>query len=81
MNAVESLRRLKVGDVAVIVKVAAGGELGRHIRDMGLAPGVEVMVMGRAPLNDPVELKVKGYCLALRNNEADHIMVRLEGRP
>lgn len=72
----ETIRRLKVGQSAVIDKIEARGELGRHIRDMGLVPGVEVTVIGRAPLNDPVELKLRGNCLALRNNEADFILVR-----
>lgn len=72
----ETLRMLKPGEEAVIAKVTANGELGRRIRDMGLVPGTKIMVMGRAPLKDPVEIKLKGYNLTLRNNEADHIMVQ-----
>ena len=72
----ESLRSLKPGEVAVVHKITVNGELGRRIRDMGLVPGTELMVMGRAPLKDPVEIKLKGYNLTLRNNEADHILVQ-----
>lgn len=53
----------------------ASGELGRRIRDMGLIPGAEVEVVGRAPLRDPVALRLPGFTLSLRNNEADYIVV------
>jgi ferrous iron transport protein A len=72
---------LKPGERAVIVKVTTGGELGRRIRDMGLVPGTRVQVLGRAPLKDPVEIKLRGYNLTLRNNEADHILVSREDVP
>ncbi len=72
-----SLRALEKGQHAVITDVTASGEMGRRIRDMGLVPGVELQVMGRAPLRDPVALRLMGFTLTLRNNEADHIVVRL----
>ena len=68
-----SLRRMKEGQKARIAHVQASGELGRRIRDMGLIPGVEVG--GRAPLRDPVALRLPGFTLSLRNNEADYIVV------
>lgn len=73
-NAV-SLRSLGVGEKARIARISAEGELGRRIRDMGLVPGAEVEVVGRAPLKDPVALRLKGFTLSLRNNEADNILV------
>lgn len=69
------LRRLAKEQKAKIVALQATGELGRRIRDMGLRPGVEIKVIGRAPLRDPVALKVNDITLTLRNNEADHIQV------
>ncbi|WP_243438864.1 FeoA family protein [Fundidesulfovibrio soli] len=69
------LRALKVGDKAIIARVNAEGELGRRIRDMGLVPGAEVEIVGRAPLKDPVALRLRGFTLSLRNNEADNIFV------
>lgn len=69
------LRQLGVGQKARIASVTAQGELGRRIRDMGLIPGAEVEVVGRAPLKDPVALRLLGFTLSLRNNEADHITV------
>lgn len=70
-----SLRELKLGQKATIAGVMAAGELGRRIRDMGIMPGAEVEVVGRAPLQDPVALRLKGFTLTLRNNEADYISV------
>lgn len=55
--------------------MAAEGELGRRIRDMGLVPGAEVEIIGRAPLHDPVALRLKGFTLSLRNSEADFVTV------
>ncbi|MDL2227227.1 FeoA domain-containing protein [Deltaproteobacteria bacterium OttesenSCG-928-M10] len=42
---------------------------------MGLVPGADIQIIGRAPLNDPVHIKLYGNNLTLRNNEADHILV------
>ena len=69
------LRQLQVGQRARIVAVGAAGELGRRIRDLGLVPGTIVAVIGRAPLRDPVALRLKAFTLTLRNSEADHITV------
>lgn len=69
------LRGLRVGQRARICRVDAQGELGRRLRDMGLVPGTVVAVIGRAPLKDPVALRLRDFTLTLRNNEADHIAV------
>lgn len=70
-----SLRKMEKGQRAIITAITAEGEMGRRIRDMGLVPGVEVQVVGRAPLEDPVALRLLGFTLTLRNNEADYIAV------
>ncbi len=69
------LRQLSLNQRAKIVALKATGELGRRIRDMGLLPGAEITVIGRAPLRDPVALKISNFTLTLRNNEADYILV------
>lgn len=71
-----SLRELALGQKAIVSAVEADGELGRRIRDMGLMPGAELEVVGRAPLKDPVALRLQGFTLSLRNNEANYIMVK-----
>lgn len=72
-----NLRQMKKNQTGVITSVKAAGILGRRIREMGLVPGTEVTVIGRAPLNDPVALRIMGGTLTLRNNEADFIMVEI----
>ena len=74
-----SMRYMKDHQSGTITAVRARGELGRRIRDMGLVPGTAFSVKGRAPLNDPVALRIMGFTLTLRNNEADHIEVAVEG--
>ena len=72
------LRRMAVGAKGTIVKVRAKGEMNRRIRDMGLVAGTPIQIHGRAPLYDPVNIKLRGYNLTLRNNEADFIEVELD---
>jgi len=72
-----SLRNMKEKQSGTIKSVKVGGELGRRIREMGLVPGTEITIQGRAPLYDPVALRVMGGTLTLRNNEADHIVVEV----
>ncbi|MDR2386242.1 MAG: ferrous iron transport protein A [Deltaproteobacteria bacterium] len=74
-----TLRRLKKGQKAIIKNITADGEMGRRIRDMGLVPGIQIQCMGRAPLQDPVALRLLGFTLTLRNNEADFIDVQASG--
>lgn len=71
----KSLRQIASGARAKIIAVAAEGEIGRRLRDMGLSPGTEIKILGRAPLKDPVSLRLKNYTLTLRNSEADYITV------
>lgn len=77
MNAELPLRQLSLNQKAKVTAVTARGEMGRRIRDMGLIPGAEIQVTGRAPLQDPVALRLQGFTLSLRNSEADFIRVTL----
>ncbi|MBU3831665.1 MAG: ferrous iron transport protein A [Candidatus Desulfovibrio faecigallinarum] len=70
-----SLRQMNIGEKGVISNISVSGELGRRIRDMGLIPGTEISVVGRAPLQDPVALRLSGVTVTLRNKEADYITV------
>lgn len=72
------LREMEKGQSGTIVKVKVSGELGLRIREMGLVPGTTIKIQGRAPLYDPVALRVMGGTLTLRNNEADYIEVEVE---
>ncbi len=72
-----NMRRMHDNQAGIIASIKVGGELGRRIRDMGLVPGTQIKVQGRAPLYDPVALRVMGATLTLRNNEADYIEVEV----
>lgn len=61
-----------------IKAISVSGELGRRLREMGLVPGAEISVCGRAPLYDPVAVKVLETTLTLRNNEANYILVTVD---
>ncbi len=74
----KSMRQMQVNERAMVKAVTATRELGRRLRDMGLVPGTEILVVGRAPLKDPVSLRLKGFTMTLRNNEADYITVETE---
>lgn len=73
-----NLRKMTKHQTGTIKSVKVGGELGLRIREMGLVPGTEITIQGRAPLNDPVALRVMGGTLTLRNNEADYIDVAID---
>ncbi len=73
-----NMRQMREKQSGRITAVRASGELGRRIRDMGLVPGTRFTVKGRAPLKDPVALRIAGFTLALRNSEADYIDVEVE---
>ncbi len=69
------LRQAKINQALRIRTIPAPGELGRRIRDMGLIPNTEIRVIGKAPLHDPVALRLRDFTLTLRNSEADYITV------
>lgn len=79
MSNLVSLRQMHVGQRGKIAKVEAHGEVNQRIRDMGLIPGASVSVVGRAPLKDPVALRLGGVTISLRNREADFIKVEIPG--
>ena len=71
----KTLRDVKIGDTATVVKLHGEGALKRHIMDMGIVRGVEVYVRKVAPLGDPVEVTVRGYELTIRKEDASLIEV------
>ena len=72
------LWELKPGRKGRIVKILGAGPIQRRILDMGLVKGAEVEVERVAPLGDPLEVKIKGYHLSLRKEEAARIFVEAE---
>ena len=70
-----TLRELGVGESAIILSVGGEGALRQHFLDMGVIPGAEVTVIKFAPMGDPVEIKIHGYQLTLRLDDAGKIEV------
>ena len=69
------LKELKPKERGKVVKVAGKGSVHRRLLDMGLVTGAEVEVERVAPLGDPMQVKIKGYHLTLRKEEAANIWV------
>ena len=68
-----TLKELAIGKTAVIRSVGGEGALRQHFLDMGLIPGAEVTLVKLAPMGDPMELRIHGYELTLRLDDAAQI--------
>ena len=71
----KTLREVKIGETAKVVKLHGEGPVKRRIMDMGLTKGTEVYVRKVAPLGDPIEIHVRGYELSLRKADAEMVEV------
>ena len=71
----KTLREVKVGETAKVVKLHGEGAVKRRIMDMGITKGVEVYVRKLAPLGDPIEVNVRNYELSIRKADAEQIEV------
>lgn len=69
------LTELPVGQDARVVTVNGESSVTRRLLEMGVIPGVTVQVVKMAPFGDPIEIRVRGYSLAMRRNEANAIEV------
>ena len=75
---VKILSELKPKETGKIIKVSGKGKVHRRILDMGAVSGTLVEVQRVAPLGDPIEIRVKGYNLILRKEEAKNILVEVD---
>ena len=71
----KTLRDVKIGETATVVKLHGEGAVKRRIMDMGITKGTAVFVRKVAPLGDPVEVTVRNYELSLRKADAEMIEV------
>ena len=71
----KTLKDVKLGETATVVKLHGEGPVKRRIMDMGITKGVEIFVRKVAPLGDPMELNVRGYELSVRRADAEMIEV------
>lgn len=70
-----TLTNLPVGAKAKVVAVNGNNAVTKRLMEMGVVPGVSVRVIKSAPFGDPLEIRVRGYHLAMRRSEADAIEV------
>jgi Fe2+ transport system protein FeoA len=73
-----ALMDMKPGQKAKIVKIKGRGSTNKRIVDMGVEPGTMIELERVAPMGDPVDVKVKGYHLSLRREEATGITVEVQ---
>ena len=74
-----TLHQLPIGQSAIITKVGGEGELRYRFLDMGLIPKTKVTVTKVAPMGDPIEIRLRGYTLTLRAEDAKNIEITQEG--
>ena len=77
-NVVNSLSMgdLKIGQKAKVLGFVPGAKAYRHkLLAMGITPGVELEILRKAPLGDPIEVKIRGYSLSLRKKECQCVTV------
>ena len=71
----KTLKDVKVGEIARVIKINGEGAVRRRIMDMGITKNVEIFVRKMAPFGDPMELNLRGYELTLRKEDASMIEV------
>lgn len=70
-----NLGELKAGESCIVRAVGGEGALRQHFLDMGIIPGAEITIVKFAPMGDPVEVRIHGYELSLRLDDAGKIEV------
>ena len=76
-----TLDQLPAGDAGVIHHVGGRPRVARRLMEMGLLPGTRIETVGRAPLGDPLEVRLRGYLFSLRHADAAHIHLLPDQRP
>ena len=76
-----TLKELGIGQSARILTVGGEGALRQHFLDMGLIQGTEVTVVKYAPMGDPIELRIHGYELTIRLEDAENIEISEPHQP
>ena len=72
------MSELKIGQFGKIVDFVDDNQITQRIEEMGMTPGEDFEVVRFAPLGDPIEIRIRGYMLSLRKEEADLIQVSLK---
>jgi len=70
-----TLAELRIGETAIIERYLGNGDLQGRLKELGLVRGTKIVINRYAPLGDPLEIRVRGYHLAIRENDAAQIVV------
>ena len=70
-----TLTELPIGKEARVISVGGEGRVTRRLLEMGVIPGIFLKVVKKAPFGDPIEVRLRGYSLAMRRSEASSIEV------
>ena len=77
MKMIKRLDEFSIGETGQVIKVDGEGRIRRRLFDMGVTPGADIMLRKKAPLGDPLEIKIRGYELTLRKSEAQLITLEI----
>lgn len=69
------LSNLPMGETAKVLSIKGNSPITKRLMEMGVVPGVSVRLVKSAPFGDPLEIRVRGYNLAMRKSEAQTIEV------
>lgn len=72
------LSQMTIGQRGTIDQLLGDGEIAQRLLEMGLTPGTEIDIVRFAPMGDPIDIKVRGYHLSVRRQEAEVIRVILK---
>ena len=70
-----NLNNMPIGSKVKVKNISKDASVRKRLLEMGVVPGVEVEIIGKAPLGDPIEIIVRGYKLTLRKDEAENIII------
>lgn len=73
-----TLKDLIPGESAIVTALDMTGSIKRRMIDMGITPGVKIDIIKEAPLGDPIEIRLRGYELAIRKSDAQNIKIMLK---
>ena len=75
------LNQLGIGCRGSVCAVEGDPDLRRRLLEMGFCNGATVEVVRRAPLGDPIEFRLRGYCLSLRRDQAKFVKINVGAQP
>ncbi|MDR3292646.1 MAG: ferrous iron transport protein A [Clostridiales bacterium] len=74
----KSLDQFTAGERGRVLSISAEGTIRRRLFDMGVTPGVELVMKRTAPLGDPIQISLRGYELSMRKSEAVSVKLKVE---